>query len=146
MIDSQSMAFHAFASRVLLSRLMRHCFLGRYNLFTSFRELPFRTCIPFCRHWNGGLCQQQLVPDHTAGFQLGRCICQKCYVISVVSVHNCLCGVSSASFLCQLETFIFHYFYRRSQCPGYIFVWHPPASAYLHRCISWLTARSRVNM
>ena len=31
-------------------------------------------------------------------------------------------------------------------CPGYIFVWRPPASAYLHRCISWLTARSRVNM
>ena len=31
-------------------------------------------------------------------------------------------------------------------CPDYIFVWRPPASAYLHRCISWLTARSRVNM
>ena len=31
-------------------------------------------------------------------------------------------------------------------CPGYIFVWCPPASAYLHRCISWLTARSRVSI
>ena len=30
-----------------------------------------------------------------------------------------------------------------SVAPGYIIVWHPPASAssaYLHRCISWLTA------
>ena len=57
-----------------------------------------------------------------------------------------------------------------SVAPDYIIVWHPPApnsttstgqgdipisltgctyfhpSAYLHRCISWLTARSRVNM
>ena len=61
-----------------------------------------------------------------------------------------------------------------SVAPGYIIVWHPPAScgrthqprpqvkvifrylrpdapvslsyAYLHRCIFWLTARSRVNM
>ena len=33
-----------------------------------------------------------------------------------------------------------------SLAPGYIFVSRPPASAYLHRCISWLTARSRVNM
>ena len=34
-------------------------------------------------------------------------------------------------------------------CPGYIFVWHPPASVVLprmHGCISWLSARSRVNM
>ena len=31
-------------------------------------------------------------------------------------------------------------------CPGYIFVWRPAASTYLHRCISWLTARSKVNM
>ena len=30
--------------------------------------------------------------------------------------------------------------------PGYIFVWRPPASNYLHRCISWLAAQSRVNM
>ena len=35
---------------------------------------------------------------------------------------------------------------KSSVAPGYIIVWHPPASAYLHRCISWLTARSRVNM
>ena len=31
-------------------------------------------------------------------------------------------------------------------CPVYIFVWRPPASAYLCRCISWLTVRSGVNM
>ena len=31
-------------------------------------------------------------------------------------------------------------------CPGYIFVWRSPASAYLHRCISWLATRSRVSM
>ena len=28
-----------------------------------------------------------------------------------------------------------------SVAPGYIIVWRTPASAYLHRCISWLTAR-----
>ena len=33
-----------------------------------------------------------------------------------------------------------------SVAPGYIIVLSPSASAYLHRCISWLTARSRVNI
>ena len=33
-----------------------------------------------------------------------------------------------------------------SVAPGYIIVWRSPASAYLHRCISWLTAKSRVNI
>ncbi len=31
------------------------------------------------------------------------CICQYRYVIGVVGVCNCFCGVPSASFVCQLE-------------------------------------------
>ena len=36
-------------------------------------------------------------------FGLVRCICQYRYVIGVVGVGNCCCGVSSASFLRQFE-------------------------------------------
>ena len=43
------------------------------------------------------------------GFGFGGCICQKWYIIGVVGFGNCLCGVSSASFFCQLETVIFHF-------------------------------------
>ena len=43
-------------------------------------------CIPSCLCWHGG------------------CICQKRYVIGVDNVRNSLCGLFSASFLCQLET------------------------------------------
>ena len=42
-------------------------------------------------------------------FSLGGCICQKCYVIGVDRVRNCLCVLPSASFLCQLQTVVFHY-------------------------------------
>ena len=37
------------------------------------------------------------------------CICQYRYVISVVGVSNCFCGVPSASFLCQLEAVFFDF-------------------------------------
>ena len=32
---------------------------------------------------------------------------QYCYVIGVVGVGNCFCGVPSATFLCQLEAVFF---------------------------------------
>ena len=37
------------------------------------------------------------------GFGLDGSICQKHYVIGVVSVGNCFSGVPSAYFLCQLD-------------------------------------------
>ena len=37
------------------------------------------------------------------------------FVIGIVHIRNCWCGVSSACFLCQLETVIFHYINRRYQ-------------------------------
>ena len=40
-------------------------------------------------------------------FGLVRCICQYRYVIGVVGVGNCCCGVSSASFLRQFEAILF---------------------------------------
>ena len=49
------------------------------------------------------------------GFGLGGCICQNCYVIGVIRVRNCLCWVSFAFLLCQLETVVFHFINRRSK-------------------------------
>ena len=46
------------------------------------------------------------------GFGLGGCICQKRYVIGVVGVGYCFCGIPSTSFLCQLETVFFDFFNR----------------------------------
>ena len=42
-------------------------------------------------------------------FGLVGCICQNRYVISVVSIGNCFCGVPSASFLCQPEAVFFDF-------------------------------------
>ena len=94
------------------------------NLSTSFRKLPFNVeTLPLwlkhiysvLRCWHGGPMQHQLVPDYVASFDLGGCICQKRYVIGVVRVRNCLCGISSASFLCQLEIVVFHLINRLSK-------------------------------
>ena len=95
-----------------LSRLIRHCYLARWTcqLVSENYHLMWRcclfdksTCIASCLTcWHGGLCLQLLIPDYVAGFLFGGCICKKHYVIGVVRVCNCLCGVSSASFLCQL--------------------------------------------
>ena len=43
------------------------------------------------------------------------CICQKRYVIGVVGVGNCFCGVPSASFLSQFETDFFDFINRCSK-------------------------------
>ena len=42
-------------------------------------------------------------------------ICQNRYVIGVVGVGNCFCGLTSASFLCQLETVFFVFIDRCSK-------------------------------
>ena len=42
-------------------------------------------------------------------FGLVRCICQYRYVIGVVGVGDCCCGVSSASFLRQFEAILFDF-------------------------------------
>ena len=86
---------------------IRRCFLGRWTclIVSEDHHLVWRchvfdqsTCIPSFLRRHGGLCYlQMLVPDYVAGIRLGRCIFQKHYVIGVVHVHNCLCGVSSAS-------------------------------------------------
>ena len=48
-------------------------------------------------------------------FGLVRCICQYRYVIGVVGVGNCCCGVSSASFLLQFEAILFDFVNRKNQ-------------------------------
>ena len=48
-------------------------------------------------------------------FGLVRCICQYRYVIGVVGVGNCCCGISSASFLRQFEAILFDFVNRCSK-------------------------------
>ena len=48
-------------------------------------------------------------------FGLGGCIFQNRYIIGVVGVDNCFCGVPVASFLCQLETVFFDFIDRCSK-------------------------------
>ena len=48
-------------------------------------------------------------------FGLVGCICQYRHVIGVVGVGNCCCGVSSASFLRQLEAILFDFVNRCSK-------------------------------
>ena len=64
-----------------LSRLMRHCSLGRwtcqpvsvrYRLVWRCYLFDWGTYIPSCVHWHGGRCLQRLVPDYVAGFRLVR--------------------------------------------------------------------------
>ena len=82
MIDSLSIAIHAFVSRVSMSFSVDETLLIRkVNLSTSFRELPFRVEISplWLKHIYSVLCAlawrqclQRLVPDYVAGFRLGR--------------------------------------------------------------------------
>ena len=55
------------------------------------------------------------VIKYFAGFGLVRCICQYRYVIGVVGVGNCCCGVPSASFLRQFEAILFDFVNRCSK-------------------------------
>ena len=81
---------------------------------TSFRERPFSVEISplrlkdmysvlFALTWRP-------MPSAAGGY-----ICQKCYVIGVVRFLDCLCEVSSASFLCQLEGIVVHFIDRYSK-------------------------------
>ena len=83
------------------------------NLSTSFREVPSSVEMSPARlkHIYSVLCaltwrpmpavaRPKLCSSGSAWF---RRICQYRYVIGVVGVGNCFCGVPSASFLCQLE-------------------------------------------
>ena len=114
--NSLSIAVHALVCSFHF-RLMRRYFLGQVNLSISFRGPPF--CVEMsplwlkhmysvCLHWHGGLCTCWSFQTMQQGFSLGGCICYKRYVISVVCIHYSLCGVSSASFLCQSEAVFFH--------------------------------------
>ena len=100
MIDSLSIATHAFVSRVSMSfsvdeTLLRFCLVWKCRLF------DYSTYIQFCVHWHGGQCLRRLVPNYAVVFRLG-------YLAE--SLHHrrsrrryCFCGVPSASFLCQFE-------------------------------------------
>ena len=125
MINSLLIAVHAFASRVLMSASVDETLLPRkVNLSSGFRELRFRVEM-------SALCLKHLysvlsaltwpMPAATRSRLFSRVSAwpgvffHKCYVISIVHVHNCLCRVSSASFLCQFETIIFHFINRHSK-------------------------------
>ena len=97
MIDSLSLAVHAFVSRVSMSfLLMRCCFLGRwicllvsegFRLVWWCRLFDYSTYIPFCVHWHGGHSPRRFVPNYAVVFRLG-CICQYRYVIGYRSYGN----------------------------------------------------------
>ena len=65
--------------------------------------------ILFCLRWHGGLCHLLLVPGYVAKIWIERLNFSEaqCHM-DVVGVRNSLWGVSSATFLCQLKTGIFH--------------------------------------
>ena len=116
-------AVHAFASRVLMSFSVNETLLRRQvNLSTSFRELPFSVKMSplWLKHMNSALPALTWRPMPPATrFRICNRVSAKAvvfaYAISEISVRNCLCGTSSASFLCQLETVIFQYINRRSK-------------------------------
>ena len=108
MIDNLSIAVHTFASRILMSFSADETLLPKQeNLSTNFREPPF--CVEMslfflikihvfrfvCNYMEtkAFCCLLQIMQQ---GFSLGRCICQKYYVIGI---RNSLYGVSSASCL-----------------------------------------------
>ena len=111
-----STAVQTFARRILTSLSVDETLLLRYmNLFTNFRELPFRVEMVPSRvktHVPHFVCV--LVEANAScclvmqlGFGLIRCICMKRFVICIVSVHYIFCGVSSASGLFCVKLFSF---------------------------------------
>ena len=93
MTDRQSIALHAFASRVSMSFSVDETLLSRLvNLSTSFRELTFSVDMSplWLKHMYSVLPALTWKPMPAAacsrqckGFGLGGCICQKRYVIGV---------------------------------------------------------------
>ena len=109
-IDSLSIAVHAFVSLVSMSFSVDSTLLPRYvNLSTSLSGVPSRvemSPIWIIAHIFRFVCINIEAYACCCSFQtmqksfgLVRCICQYRYVIGVVSVGNCCCGVPSASFL-----------------------------------------------
>ena len=127
MTDNLSIVVHAFASRVFMSFSVDEILLPRrMNLSTSFRELPF--CGKMSPLWLKHMCSilsalsWRLMPAAARSRICGRVsdwvgVFARSTVFGVIRVHNCLSGVSYASFLCQLETVIFYFI---NICPKYI--------------------------
>ena len=121
MTDNILIAIHAFASHVLMSFSVDETLLLRsMNLSSNFREPPFSVEVSSFWFWLKHFAFCFVCIDMEAcstccllktmqrGFGQRRCICQKRYVISVVCAHSSLCGVSSASCLCQCKAICFH--------------------------------------
>ena len=129
-----------------LFRLMRHCFLGRWiclSVSERFRQVwrcrlfDYSTYILFCVRWHGGQCLRRLVPNYAVVFRLGWCICQYRYIIGVVGVGNCFCGVSSVSFLSQLKA-VFSDFINRMKRS---FFQAAVVSILLYGCTNWMLTK-----
>ena len=116
------------------SQLTRHCFWGWWTCPQVLKDLTFNVEISllWLRHMYyvlSALTRKPILPTAC----LGGWICLKLYVIGVVRAHNSLCGVSSASFLCQLLAVFFHLIYRRSKhvvwannkCIGLMYLFAP---------------------
>ena len=125
MIDRQSIAVHAFVSRVSMSVSVEETLLPRkVNFSTSFRELLFSVEMSpvWLKHIYSILCALTWKPMPAAARSK---LCSRVSawvsafasiaVIGVVGVGNCLCGVPSASFLCQLEAVFFDFINRCSK-------------------------------
>ena len=100
--------------------------LPRYvNLSTSLSGVPSRVEMSpvWLQHIYSVLCALTQRPMLAAArsklcrsvFGLVRCICQYRYVIGVVGIGDCCCGVSSASFLRQFEAILFDFVNRCSK-------------------------------
>ena len=99
-----------------LSRSMRRCFLARwtYILVSEIYRLVWK-CRPFVSipiEVNACSSSFQTMQQ---GLGLSGWICQNRYVIGVVFLGNCFCGVPSACFLCRPETVFFDYIERYSK-------------------------------
>ena len=97
MINSLSIAVHAFARHALMALSVDETLLLRYmNLFTNFRELPskmemsptwlkymYSISLALTMEANATCCILQAI-EH--GFGLGKCICKQPYVICIVCI------------------------------------------------------------
>ena len=116
MTNNLSLAVHAFTSHILMSfsiDYMLFPWLG--NLSPCFREpllsvemLPLwlkhmYICIDMEAYASS--CPFQTMQQR---FSLSGSICQKCYVISIISIHNSLHGVLPTSYYFQSEAIFFH--------------------------------------
>ena len=122
-IDSLSMAVHAFVWHILTLVSLHETMLPRYvNFSTNFRVPSFRVEMApsrlkhmysvFC--WFFFFCVYKVanasrypLQAMQQGFGLGQLIFDKRYVICIVGVHYSFCGISSASYLFYVKLFSF---------------------------------------